>query len=210
MSIFSIFGGGKKNNGGDSPKYEPIPYTPSKYDAADAAQLNDFYSTRARGENTGFNPEDMATMEGQAQDHSTRNMNEAIRRGGASRRVGTGGTYSGGRDVMRDEAIRGGLEYRSNAMRDIAVRNAVQKHTDQWQGAAGLGNFLNSERANALSIWTGQNQQNQQAYTYNELYPSLTGQANNQYQAQQTGQSAADIAKILASVYSAYKTNQGS
>lgn len=198
---------GGDDGGGEDAKYEPVPYVPSEYDASSSKTLYNFYEPRARGENTGYAPEDLKIMETQAQDHSTRNMNEAIRRGAAGRRVGTGGTYSGGRDVMRDEAIRTGLEYRSNAMRDIAVRNAVQKHTDQWQGAAGLGNFLNSERSHAISKWTGANQQNQIAYQYNDLYPSLISNQDNQYSAANGSQTMTDVTKLIAEALRAFKTN---
>ena len=115
----TLFSGGiyqpqSKDKGGDSAEaYKPPPYVPSQYDKGSSEALYGFYEPRVRGEKLGFADEDMKTMTNQAQDYSTRQMNEAIRRGGSARRAGTGGTWTGGRDVMRDEAIRGGLEYLS-------------------------------------------------------------------------------------------------
>jgi len=176
--------------------YSPPPYVPSKYDAGSSETLFNFYDPRVKGENLGFADEDLKTMQGQAQDYSTRNMNEAIRRGGASRRAGTGGTWTGGRDVMRDESIRSGLEYRSNAMRDIAVRNAVMKHQDQWNAASGMGNFLNNERAQANNLWTGNRQNAQQAYEYNQLLPFEVKREENLYNQANRNQMFTDMAKI--------------
>lgn len=198
----------KSKNSSQAEEYKPPPYVPSKYDAGSSEAIYGFYEPRVRGEKLGFSDEDLGTMRGQAQDYSTRQMNEAIRRGGSARRAGTGGTWSGGRDVMRDEAIRGGLEYRSNAMRDIAVRNAVLKHDDQWNAAAGLGNFLGNERSHALSQWTGNQQGAQAAYQYNQLYPSLIGQEQNLYSRGFDNSMITDLTKLAVNLFA--NKNSGS
>lgn len=198
--------GSKDKKGAQVEEYKPPPYVPSAYDKGSSEALYGFYEPRVRGEKLGFSEEDLGTMRGQAQDYSTRQMNEAIRRGGSARRAGTGGTWTGGRDVMRDEAIRGGLEYRSNAMRDIAVRNAVLKHDDQWNAATGLGNFLGNERNHALAQWTGNQQGAQQAYTYNQLYPSLINQDANNYSRGFDNQMITDLTKLAVNLFA----NKGS
>lgn len=206
-----LFGGGDDDGGDEAAqpeKYQPPPYVPSEYDKASSKSLYDFYDPRIKGEQTGYSEDDMKIMRNQAQDYSTRNMNEAIRRGASARRAGTRGTWTGGRDVMRDEAIRGGLEYRSNAMRDIAVRNAVQKHQDQWNAAAGMGNFLGNERAHALAQWSGNTQGQQQAYLYNQLYPSLMTQENNQFNRAATNENVADITKLAMNLFNRYQSSQ--
>lgn len=197
MGLFDFLGGGDKKSSEPDEKYEPPPYVPSQYDEKSSSDLFNFYDPRVRGENLGYADEDLKTMEGQAQDYSTRQMNEAIKRGAAGRRRGTGGTYSGGRDVMRDEAIRGGLEYRSNAMRDIAVRNSVLKHQDQWNAASGMGTFLNNERANAMAKWTGANQGAAQAYQFNTVYPEL----QNLYSRSADNETIAALAKLGVNMY---------
>lgn len=213
MGLFDWFGGGKKDDSGGDPeapaKYEPPPYVPSDYDKDASKSIYDFYSPRMRGENTGYSEEDLNIMKGQAQDYSTRQMKEAIRRGAAARRPGTGGTWSGGRDTMRDEAIRGGLEFRSNAMRDIAVRNAVLKHQDEWNATQGMGTFLNNERAHALAKWTGGSQQAAQAYQFNELYPQILDQQSNQYNRQADYEGMSQIANLAMNLFNRYQTNAG-
>lgn len=210
MGMFSsIFGGGSKSSSSPSPseKYEPKPYVPSEYDAPASKSIFDFYDPRIKGEKLGYAKEDLDIMEGQAQDHATRNMNEAISRGAAGRRQGTGGTWTGGRDVMRDDAINKGLEYRSNAMRDIAVRNAVLKHNDQWNAAAGMGNFLGNERSHALAQWSGNQQGEQAAYQYNNLYPMLFDQQENQYNRSADFENSAEWAKIAINLFDRYQKN---
>jgi len=206
MGLFDIFGGKKKSS---SPEpYTPPPYVPSQYDAGSSSAIYGFYEPRVRGENLGFSKEDLGTMESQAQDHSTRMMNEAIRRGASGRRAGTGGTWTGGRDTMRDEAIRGGLEYRSNAVRDIAVRNAVLKHQDQWNAASGLGNFLGNERAHALAKWSGNTQGAQTAYQYNRLYPMLMDQESNLFNRAAGYGASSDMAQIALNLFNRYQASQ--
>lgn len=205
MGLFSsLFGGKSKSSGSNPEPYVPPPYVPSQYDEGSSKTLYSFYEPRTRGENLGYSREDLGIMESQAQDYSTRMMNEAIRRGASARRRGTGGTWTGGRDIMRDEAIRAGLEYRSNAMRDIAVRNAVQKHTDQWNAASGLGTFLNNERAHALAKWSGNKEGAQQAYQYNVLYPSLTNQESNLFNRAAGYETVADLSKLAINLFNRY------
>lgn len=208
MGLFSIFGGKKKSSPAPEP-YVPPPYKPSEYDAGSSKALYGFLEPRVRGENLGYSKEDLGIMEGQAQDYSTRQMNEAIRRGASARRSGTRGTYSGGRDIMRDEAIRGGLEYRSNAMRDIAVRNAVQKSQDQWNAVSGLGNFLGNERSHALAQWSGNTQGAQTAYQFNTLYPSLINQEQNQFNRAANFENASALAETAYNLFNRFGTNKG-
>lgn len=153
--LFFAFGGGGSGGGGSDVQEAPK-YTPSEYDAPSSKSIYDFYEPRTRGEKTGYSQEDLSTMNAQVEDATTRNANEMVRRGAAGRRLGYGGTSTGGTNRVREQAIQSGLEYRSNAMRDIAIKNAVQKHQDQWNAAGGLQNFLNAERSHALSKWTGE------------------------------------------------------
>lgn len=204
MGLFDIFGS-KKSSSVSNP-YQPPPYVPSQYDTGSSKALYDFLEPRVRGEKLGYGEDDLETMRTEAQDYSTRQMNEAIRRGAAARRTGTGGTWTGGRDVMRDEAIRTGLEYRSNAMRDIAVRNAVQKHSDQWNAVSGLGNFLGNERSHALAQWTGNTQNAQTAYQFNELLPYYLNEESNLYSRESNNETITDLAKIAMNYFS---RNQG-
>lgn len=148
-------GGGDDSSSSSSESNVPV-YQPSAYDAPASKSIYEFYEPRTRGEGTGYSEEDLSTMKGQAIDQSTRVGSELERRGAAGRRLGYGGTTTGGTNVMREKAIQTGLEYRSNALRDIAIKNAVQKHQDQWNAASGLQSFLNSERQTALSQWIGQ------------------------------------------------------
>lgn len=208
MGLFDIFG--KKSSSAPAAEpYTPPPYVPSKFDENSSQSIYDFYSPRIKGEKTGYGADDLKIMEGQAQDFSTRNMNEAIRRGAAGRRRGTGGTWTGGRDTMRDEAIRGGLEYRSNAMRDIAVRNAVLKHQDQWNATQGMGTFLNNERSHSLAKWQGTANNAAQAYQYNELYPQILGQQDNQFNRQADYEGAGQLANLAVNLFNRYQTNKG-
>lgn len=152
--MYMAWGGGDNGGGGgdvqESPKYQP-----SAYDAPASESIYNFYDPRIKGEKTGYSEEDLGTMKSQAIDQSTRVGSELERRGSAGRRLGYGGTSTGGTSNLREKAIQTGLEYRSNALRDIAIKNAVQKHQDQWNAATGMQNFLNSERTNALAKWTG-------------------------------------------------------
>lgn len=205
MSWFSSLFGGGKDKSSENPDYKAPEYVPSVYDEGSAKALYNFFEPRVRGENLGFSDSDLGVMKTQAQDYSTRQMNEAIRRGAAGRRRGTGGTYSGGRDILRDEAIRGGLEYRSNAMRDIAVRNAVQKKQDQEYAVSGLGNFLGNERANALAKWTGNTNNAQTEYKFNNYAPYLLDQESNLYSRANNNQMITDAAQIALNLFTRNK-----
>lgn len=203
---FFLSWGGGGDDSSSSAQSSPS-YIASEYDAPSAKTIYEFYEPRTRGENLGYSKEDLSTMQGQAIDQSTRVGSELERRGSAGRRLGYGGTTTGGTNVMREKAIQTGLEYRSNALRDIAIKNAVQKHQDQWNAASGLQNFLNAERSNALSKWTG----DVSMYNANALADTYAGS-----QSAGTGNAlmsaGAEIGGNLLQQYlskNLFKTNQG-
>lgn len=205
--FYMEWGGGDSGGGDSGSSYNPPAYQASEYDAPSAKTLYGFYEPRVRGENLGYSQEDLGTMTAQAEDQATRQSNELIRRGSAGRRLGYGGTSTGGQNRLREQAIQTGLEYRSNAMRDIAIKNAVQKHQDQWNAATGLQNFLNAERSNALSRWTGD------IYQYNSGYGiDSSAQTAKNAQSNQLWSTAGQIGGSLLEQYlnkNMYKTNQG-
>lgn len=146
-------------------------------------------------------------MNAQAEDSATRNANELERRGAAGRRSGYGGSTTGGTNVLREKAMQSGLEYRSNAMRDIAINNAVLKHNDQWNAATGMQNFLNSERSNALAKWTGDiSLYNTQALT--DVYAGSQAAQNNNAVTSQVGSLAGGLLQSYLSK-NLFKTNSG-
>jgi len=123
-------------------------YQPSKYDEPSAAQLHKTYSSRAAGEGVGFSQADLGQMRGRAIDEAQRVGGELERRGMAGRRLG-GGVTTGGTARLREKGILATQLARSQSLRDIAIRNAVLKRTETWEGVLGLDKFLQSERADA-------------------------------------------------------------
>jgi hypothetical protein len=148
------FGGGGKSKSSSPPGINLPSYTPSKYDAPSAENISNFYTPRIQGKQTGFEKGDLDLMRQDAQDQSTRAMNSLIKQQMAGARI-PGGLSTGGQQAIRERAMRTGLESRSQAIRDIGIKNAVLKHQDQWNAASGLQGFLNSERAEAQNIWAG-------------------------------------------------------
>jgi len=137
-----------------SPKYN-VPdyqqfagYQPSQYEKPAAAQLYKTYSRRAAGKDVGFETGDIRTMRAQAIDEAQRVGGELERRGMAGRRM-TGGVTTGGMARLREKGILSTQLARSDALRDIAIRNAVLKRTETWEGVLGLDKFLQSERSDA-------------------------------------------------------------
>jgi len=143
---------GKKAKTEQNPLYIPPPYEPSKYDAPSAEQLFQTYSGRARGEDVGFAEEDLGTMRAEAIDQAKLVERELSSRGMRGRKT-TGAVTTGGQATLREKSILGGLQARSQSLRDIAIRNAVLKRTEQSEGIQGLFNFLGAERSEAHNIF---------------------------------------------------------
>lgn len=161
MGLLSLFAKPKKAS---APEYRELPaYAPSKYDAPSAEQLYGTYSTRARGEGVGFTPEDLSTMKAQETDQQVRSANEYQNRSMAGRRM-TGGVTSGGTNRIRDRALLQTGVAKSQALRDIAIRNAVLKREETWQGIQGLDSFLQNERGEA---WRKTSYESQRTGDYN-------------------------------------------
>lgn len=134
-------GGGRKtetvsNTAGDAPSYQPSPYS-----APASAELFNFYQPRIQGQNTGYAPEDIQTIKSVAVNNANYAVDESVRRGAGARRT-PGGITTGGMNTMRESAVNSALAVRSNALQDVAVQNAVLKHQDQWNAAAGMQGFL--------------------------------------------------------------------
>jgi len=153
MGLFSFIGkAGKAFTG--APKYK-IPnyqqfaeYAPSQYDAPSSKQLFQTYSRRAAGKDVGFDPGELATMRSQAIDEAQRVGSVLERRGMAGRKM-TGGLTTGGISRLREKGILATQLARSDSLRDIALRNAVLKREETWQGIGGLDKFLQNERTDA-------------------------------------------------------------
>jgi len=144
---------GKKAKTEQTPLYIPPPYKASKYDAPSAEQLYKTYSGRARGEDVGFGKEDLGTMRAEAIDQAKLVERELSSRGLRGRRS-TGATTTGGAATLREKSILGGLQARSQSLRDIAIRNAVLKRKEQSEGISGLFGFLGAEREEAHNIFS--------------------------------------------------------
>lgn len=145
----------RSNYGGGYPNFYVPSYVPSKYDAPSAEQLYGIYSRRAGGQDVGFTEEDLGQMRGEAIDETARMTNELVSRGMAGRYL-TGGQSTGGMNRLREKALTTGLMARSQAMRDISIRNAVLKRQETWQGITGLHQFLNDERLQAQRLFSNE------------------------------------------------------
>ncbi len=181
MSFLGLFGGDSSSAPATVESYQRPAYQPSPYSAGASENINNFYTSRVNGENLGYRPEDLDTMNASAIDTSNYMTNEAVRRGASARRT-PGGVTTGGQGALRENAVMSGLQNRSAALRDIAVQNSVLKHNDQWNAAQGLQAFLNEQDANALGIYNAQqsgfNSDNQTAVLQN-LYTQKQQSANN-------------------------------
>lgn len=133
-------------------------YQASQYDAPAAAQLFSTLQDRVAGKNVGYSPEDMATMNAQAVDQSAQAGNEFLNRSMAGRQ-NTGGVSTGGTNVVRDKALMyaGGLK--SNALRDVAIKNAVQKRQEINAAIPQEQTFLGAERDQANTLYNQKMQQ---------------------------------------------------
>ena len=140
----------------------------SQYDDNSAGDLYNFYDSRVKGQNLGYLPEDLNTMTAQVTDQTTHSINES-RRIGEAGQLRTGGVTTGGTETLNQNSVNAGLAYRSSALNDIAVQNAVMKKQEQASSAQGLQGFLNAERANQFQIWQSQ------------YYPWQTSEMTNMY-----------------------------
>ena len=177
-----------------APSYQPSPYHESS-----SSELNNFYTPRIKGENTGLSAEDLAGLNAQAVDSSNYLTNEAVRRGAASRRT-PGGVKTGGMDTLRESAVTAGLQGRSNALRDVATQNALLKHQDQWNAASGMQSFLNEQDQNALGVYNSQLSvwgMQQQMETLANLY----SQQNQSASASNWGETAAAAAQFVINAF---------
>lgn len=130
-------------------------YTPSPYDALTSGQLYSTLSDRVAGKNVGYSPEDLAVMNSQAVDQSAKAGNDVMARSMAGQQH-TGGVSTGSTNLLREKTAEyaGGL--RSNAMRDVAINNAVQKRQEINAAIPEEQGFLNSERSNAENLYSNQ------------------------------------------------------
>lgn len=178
MGLLSLFAKPKKAS---APEYRELPaYAPSQYDAPSAEQLYGTYSSRARGEGVGYTPEDLSTMKAQETDQQVRSANEYQNRSMAGRRM-TGGVSTGGTNRIRDRALLQTGVAKSQALRDIAIRNAVLKREETWQGIQGLDAFLQNERGEAWRK-TSYEADRTRDYNENQRYgQSITNQNRSVY-----------------------------
>lgn len=149
MGLFSFLGE-KKPERTAMPSYQKSPY-----DKESAATIYDYYATRAKGENTGFSETQLTGMRGEAIDQAAQSQKEFQRISASSpySRRGTGGVYAGSAQKMQERAVSEGLTLRSNALRDISLRNEILKKTEQESAVAGLNAFLSSERQEAARMY---------------------------------------------------------
>jgi hypothetical protein len=145
-----LMGRGKKAKY-DMPTLNIPDYVPSKYDAPAAGQLFSTLQNRVAGRDVGFAPEDVVTMNQQAIDESAKASNEMINKGMAGRNQ-TGGVTKGSTNLLREKAILGGGQLRSNALRDVAIKNAVQKRLEVNAAIPQEQTFLTGERKEAHDI----------------------------------------------------------
>lgn len=155
MGLFSFLGERRPDRTAQ-PQYEA-----SKYDAPSAKTIYDFYSSRAKGENTGFSNEQLSTMRGEAIDTAAQGQKELQRVASSSPYTsrGTGAVVSGAAQKAQERAVSTGLTLKSNALRDISLRNEILKKTEQAEAVSGLQGFLNSERAQAQQLYNNAYQQ---------------------------------------------------
>lgn len=183
----------------DAPSYQA-----SQYDAPSAQSLYNFWQPRVEGKNLGLSDEDLGVIRAQTVDQSTHNIAESRRLGQAGQ-LRTGGITRRGTQAVNQGADNSGLSYRSSALNDIAIQNAVMKHNDQYTAAGGLQSFLNNERANAFQIWQTEYYP-WQTQQYVDMYSNLAKaqQSNNQWN------SIASLAGTAAKAYAASQTGGGS
>jgi hypothetical protein len=133
-------------------------YQASQYDAPSAAQLFSTLQNRVAGRDVGYSAEDLATMNDQAVDQSTKAANDMLNRSMAGRQQ-TGGITKGGTNVAREQAYMYGGGLKSNALRDVAINNAVQKRQEINAAIPEEQQFLGGERAQAETLYNNQMQQ---------------------------------------------------
>lgn len=147
MGLFSFLGEKK-------PERTPFPsYRASQHDAPSSEILAKQFQDKSQGIGTGFSPEGMSKLEGQAIDDSAMAQREYQRMFGQQTSRGTGAVTSGSAQRLQERALNTGFTLRSQAMRDIGIRNEVLKRQDQQFGLSGLQGFLNSERNQANYIY---------------------------------------------------------
>lgn len=155
MSLFGFLGERKPD------RTEQPTYQASQYDAPSAKTIYDYYSTRAQGKDLGWSDETLGTLRGEAVDQSAQAQREYQRVAGQSPYTsrGTGGVYSGQAQKMQERAVSQGLTLKSQALRDISLRNEILKKTEQAESVQGLQGFLNSERNQANQLYNYQYKQ---------------------------------------------------
>lgn len=144
----SLMNRGKKASSNFSrPEMKSYESFKGKYDDQDTDSVHNFYDRRTKGADLGYSTEDLGTMNAQAIDNATHEGNELSRRVGGATSSRSGGMNTGGGDRLQRQGVGQMLSSRSAAMRDIAIKNAVLKHDDQWDAASGLNTFNQNERA---------------------------------------------------------------
>jgi hypothetical protein len=150
--VANYFGQKGKKASLNMPQLNLPDYTPSQYDAPASGQLYSTLSNRVAGRDVGYSPEDLATMNSQAVDQSAKAGNDVMARTMAGRQ-NTGGVTTGGTNLTREKTAQYASGLQSQAMRDVAINNAVLKRQEQGAAISGEQGFLNSERANAQNIY---------------------------------------------------------
>lgn len=180
----AISKGGKKGGGNSS---QAAQFQPSPYHTEASDNINNFYTSRIKGQNLGYSQDTLDTMDATAIDSSNYLTNEAVRRGSSARKT-PGGVYTGGMNTLREGAVNTGLQTRSSALRDVATQNAVLSHQDQWNAATGLQNFLAEQDQYALGVYNAQ--------TGNQNANNQMQWLQNMYSTQQSNQSSTDWTKL--------------
>jgi hypothetical protein len=133
-------------------------YKASQYDAPMSGQLFGTISDRMAGRNVGYSPEDIATMNAQVVDQSARASNDYTSKSMAGRQY-TGGMTRGGTNLVRDKALMYGGGLRAEGLRDIAIKNAVQKRKEIGEAIPLGQTFLGAERDQAQQLYGNEMQQ---------------------------------------------------
>lgn len=145
-------GGGSSSSSGGTGAYKPPGYTPTKspYDAALSKQLFDMLTNMLNGGDAPFGPETIAKLQAAALQSNKSQLAGSER--ALQRRLISSGLSRSGAAASSTAQLRSNADADlSNNFRTVAV-TAVQKNYEAKQTAlAQAQQFLQSERANALS-----------------------------------------------------------
>lgn len=145
-------GGGSSSSSGGTGAYKPPSYTPTKspYDEAMSKQLFDMLTDMMNGGNAPFGPETIAKLQAAALQSNKSQLAGSER--ALQRRLISSGLSRSGAAASSTAQLRSNADADlSNNFRTVAI-TAVQKNFEAKQTAlAQAQQFLQSERANALS-----------------------------------------------------------